>query len=99
MNTANLQLEGLLLALGQLVRVMQEKGLVTNEEVTAALRRAEAMATSDQGTLRDANVQAVRFPIRYLIEAIEGSSLRPFHEIAADIGRGKDRAQAGGCTP
>lgn len=96
MNTANLQLEGLLQAIGQLIRLMQDKGLVSQEDVTRALRQADAIATSDQGKLRDANAQAILFPIRYLIAASEGADTRPFHEIAAEIGRAKDRAQFGG---
>ncbi len=96
MNTANLQLEGLLLAMGQLIRLMVDKGIVSQDEVSGALRHADAIATSDQGKLRDANAQAILFPIRYLIAASEDGDTRPFHEIAAEIGRARDRAQFGG---
>jgi hypothetical protein len=94
MNTANLQLEGLLVALTHLVGVLQRKGLMTHEEVRDALAQAEktALGHADRGgQLREANQQAILFPIRYLAEATSSHAQgRPYREITADIGRDKD---------
>lgn len=47
MNTANLQLEGLLLAFVSVLELMQRKGLATQPELEDALERAEANASRD----------------------------------------------------
>jgi len=47
MNQANLQIEGLLMAVVALNRMLVERGVVSAHEVEAALRRAEAHITSD----------------------------------------------------
>ena len=44
MNTANLQMEGLLVALTQLIGALQRKGLLEREEIARALADAEIMA-------------------------------------------------------
>ena len=69
MNTANLQLEGLLLALASLLQTFERKGLLTREEIDAMLGEAEARARSEPqrpSELSAANVDAVCFPIRFL---------------------------------
>ncbi len=94
MNTANLQIEGLLLALGQIVTLLKEKGVLSDADVAAALRRAEAVAMGDDGRhgqLREANVQAILFPIRYLIETVSTGEARAFRDVTAEVGRAKDR--------
>lgn len=94
MNTANLQLEGLLVALTQLIGLLQRKGLLQHEEVARALAEAESMAGAHAGRggqLREANQNAILFPIRYLIEATAADAHdKPFRAITADIGRDKD---------
>lgn len=94
MNTANLQLEGLLVALTQLIGALQRKGLLSHEEIAQALADAEATARAHAdrgGQLREANQNAVLFPIRYLAEATAAeASGKPFRAITADIGREKD---------
>jgi hypothetical protein len=69
MNTANLQLEGLYLAMAAINEVLVRKGILTGEEIDTALRRAEANATGDNHIIDDmspANRDAVCFPIRFL---------------------------------
>lgn len=92
MNTANLQVEGLLLAVSELIDVLVDKGLLGEGEVIDALRRAEARARGDEartGQLSASNCEAVTFPIRYLIEDREKAMPRPFSRVAADVGRRK----------
>jgi len=94
MNTANLQLEGLLVALTHLIGVLQQKGLVSHDEIKDALTQAEtaAMGQADRGgQLREANQQAILFPIRYLMEATSAAGTgKAFRTITAEIGRDKD---------
>lgn len=72
MNTANLQLEGLYLAVASLTEAMVEKGLLTREEVDTALERAETAAINDLRSpeeLKPANRDAVAFAPRLLRHA------------------------------
>lgn len=69
MNTANLQLEGLCLAIAAVNHELVAKGLLTQSEVDTALRKAEAAATSDERFaehLKPSNRDAICFPIRVL---------------------------------
>jgi hypothetical protein len=69
MNVANLQLEGLLMAIASINNVLVRKGLLTIDEVDDALRRAEAGITAEERLYEDmspANRDAVCFPIRLL---------------------------------
>ena len=73
MNTANLQLEGLLLALSALLSALESKGLLTRQELDAALDHAAANARTDQrhpSKLSAAHADAISFPIRFLQLAI-----------------------------
>lgn len=92
MNPANLQLEGLIMAVAALNRLFVEKGLVTPHEIEAALKRAEARITSDDRfqneDIRLANRDAMCFPIRFLLlangnESCAGAS---FGEVAREVG-------------
>ena len=49
MNTANLQLEGLYLSIAAMNEAIVRKGVLTREQVDAALRSAEETAASDYG--------------------------------------------------
>ncbi len=91
MNTANLQLEGLLMAAAAMNRLLIEKGLVSREEIETALRRAEARITSDDRfseDMRPANRDAMCFPIRLLLLANSGGELETagFSELAREVG-------------
>ncbi|HWK13265.1 MAG TPA: hypothetical protein VNS02_02635 [Rhizobiaceae bacterium] len=69
MNTANLQLEGLCLAIAAINRKLVAKGLLTQDEIDAALHGAETAAMADERfaeQLSPANRDAVCFPIRIL---------------------------------
>ncbi len=86
MNTANLQLEGLYLALVALMGVLKDKGLVTEAEIERALDEAEAAVDADP-IARDrppSNVHAVRFPIRLLRRA--NADPQTFSTLARGIG-------------
>lgn len=95
MNTANLQLEGLLLAMSSLVETMIRKDVLTADEVQHALNRAEANASTDPLRPRElsgANVDAICFPIRFLRLAMDASAKGApmnFAEIAGQVGQTK----------
>lgn len=94
MNTANLQLEGLLVAVAELTRLLVRKGLVEEAEVEWALDRAAASLHSDQrrmGMLRDANADAITFPVRFLSAALRNTGDAPlsFSELACHVGQSK----------
>lgn len=99
MNTANLQLEGLLLALSAVVGVLRRKGALTDTELDAALKEAEAVALRDEARpdgLSSSNVEAVLFPIRYLQAASKGladDAVLPFSQIATKVGQAKRDGQ------
>ena len=69
MNTANLQLQGLLLAVASINNALVHKGLLSIDEIDLALRKAEASLTGEERLLEDmspANRDAICFPIRLL---------------------------------
>jgi hypothetical protein len=74
---------------------LREKGLLSTEEIDAALRAAEEQAAADPGRatqLSPANTEAINFPLRILRLANRASSRgerRSFAELAAEIGRTK----------
>ncbi len=92
MNQANLQLEGLLMAVAALNRMLVEKGVVSAHEVDAALHRAEARITSDDRFLDAdiglANRDAMCFPIRLLrlANGDEDCAAVGFSELARQVG-------------
>jgi hypothetical protein len=95
MNTANLQLEGLLLAMSSLVETLIRKDILTPDEVQHALNRAEANASTDPLRPRElsgANVDAICFPIRFLriaADAAAQGSQMSFAELATRVGHTK----------
>src|SRR5690606_3018855 len=96
MNSANLQLEGLYLAIAAINEALIAKGVLSREEVALALRVAEQSAIGDDRSvedLRPAERDAVAFPCRLLIQALETSNDRPasFSELARRVGAGKER--------
>ena len=89
MNTANLQLEGLLLAVSAMAEALKAKEVLSQAEIDAVLERAEAIAGSDPGRseqMSAANVAAVLFPIRFLREA-NGATDGSFSRLAAQVAR------------
>jgi len=102
MNTANLQLEGLLLALSSLVSLLRQKGIASEEEICAVLKQAEAAALGDParpGGVSAANVEAVLFPIRYLKAAAVNPlehAVQPFSQVATHVGQTKRIPQPAG---
>jgi hypothetical protein len=92
MNTANLQHEGLLLALVAVLDLLRAKGLATGEEIDAALAGAEARADDDPRRpphLSAANADAIAFPIRFLRMAMAGDGERSFSAITTEVGQRK----------
>lgn len=91
MNTANLQLEGLYIAVASLMAALRRHELLTESAIDAALAEAERCAEAD-GTLSSersqSNVQATVFPIRLLrlANAYGTSNLPPFSELASRVG-------------
>jgi len=100
MNTANLQLEGLYVAVTALAEALREKGLLSAEEIARSLERAETVAwqAASEKDISAANIGAIIFPIRYLKVAVEASSRgqhMPFHEVARIVGETKLPRPAG----
>ena len=94
MNTANLQLEGFLVAAASLLDLMRRKDLLTQQEIDEALDMAETVVRTDQKrstALSAAHVEAICFPIRFLRLATRTSSDLPlsFTQIAAMVGETK----------
>lgn len=94
MNTANLQLEGLLLAVSSVLETMRRKGLLTEQEIVDALSEAEASTGSQVAGMPDlsaANLEAIQFPIRFLRAATNVSVPGPatFMELTAKVAETK----------
>jgi len=95
MNVANLQIEGLLMAVAAINNLLVHKGLLTIDEVDLALRKAEAGLTGEERLFEDmtpANRDAVCFPIRLLQMAnnAQGETEVPsFSELARMVGQNK----------
>lgn len=96
MNVANLQLEGLLMALAAINNTLVHKGIISVGDVDLALRQVEASLIGDERMDEDlspANRDAVCFPIRLLLAAnnAQGEAQIPsFSELARLVGRTKE---------
>ncbi|WEX10216.1 hypothetical protein [Chelativorans sp. AA-79] len=95
MNTANLQMEGVLMAMATLCHLLRRKGVADMAEIEAALAEAEKVLAEDSRRpeqLSHANVEAALFPIRFLREAnkrdLPGTS-KAYTDIATMVGRGR----------
>lgn len=95
MNVANLQIEGLLMAVAALNNALVHKGVLSVDEIDEALRKAEALVTGEERVHEDmspSNRDAVCFPIRLLLAANREqaeSSIPPFSELARSVGESK----------
>jgi hypothetical protein len=96
MNTANLQLEGLVMAVAALNQALVAKGLLATEEIDRSLHLCEQTALGDDRVVEDlspANRDAILFPIRLLRLAnnMAGDNGVPaFAELARRVGETKD---------
>ena len=99
MNTANLQLEGLCLAVAAITSVLRDKGVLSESEIERALEAVErgTRAQASNAALSAANVEAKAFPIRLLRIANQrhGQGLN-FSELARLAGEAKDAGGAAG---
>ena len=92
MNTANLQLEGICVALSAVLEMLRSKGVISREEIETALAGAEDADRRDAGRpgeMSNANVEAICFPICYLRAANrlpEGEAVAAFSQIATGVG-------------
>ncbi|UVK38650.1 hypothetical protein LHFGNBLO_005847 [Mesorhizobium sp. AR10] len=95
MNVANLQLEGLLMAIASINNSLVHKGILSIDEIDTALRKAEASLVGDERLYEDmspSNRDAVCFPIRLLQLANNSQSeteVPPFSELAKMVGQTK----------
>jgi hypothetical protein len=95
MNVANLQMQGLVVAVASLNQMLVRRGLISIDDVDDALHRAEANLASEERTFEDlppANRDALLFPIRILRAANRsqgGQEIPPFSELAKSVGREK----------
>jgi hypothetical protein len=89
MNTANLQLEGVYIVLAALLEALMAKGHFDRNQLISILAEAErgiAVDSSRPAEIRDANVEAIAFPARFLKSALAASSdgrKRSFAEIVS----------------
>ncbi|WP_420960082.1 hypothetical protein [Brucella sp. IR073] len=95
MNVANLQIEGLCLAIAALNQKLVEKGILSRSEIDEALREAEATARGDDRFVEDlnpSNRDAICFPIRVLQIANSTEPERPwtFSDLARLVGSTKE---------
>jgi len=96
MNVANLQLQGLLMAVASLNQMLVAKGILSDHDIDLALRKAEANLTGEERLFEDlppANRDAVCFPIRLLIAANNArsqDSIPSFTELSRSVGLNKE---------
>ncbi|WP_196258654.1 hypothetical protein [Pelagibacterium limicola] len=95
MNVANLQLQGLYLAVAAINETLVAKGLLTREEIDTALVQVEQVVLGEERLVEDlhpANRDAVVFPMRFLALAnrkAEDGGVRGFTELAKLVGETK----------
>ena len=93
MNVANLQIEGLLMAVASINEMLVQKGFLTRSEVDDALQQAGASLAGEGRLYEDmspANRSAVCFPIRFLQSANhaqEQTSVPSFYHVAKAVGQ------------
>jgi hypothetical protein len=100
LNTASLQIEGLLVALAAVARALADGDAARQRLLESALAEAEQAVMRDSGQnsrLSRSQMDAVAFPIRYLATAIrpEAQALS-FAEVTMTVARAKPHPPAGG---
>ena len=96
MNVANLQLEGLIMAVAAVNKLLVSKGLLTEDEVETALHGVEASLTGDERLAEDmspAQRDAVCFPVRLmrLVNAKPEIEELSFSDFTRMVGQSKRR--------
>lgn len=93
MNPANLEIEGVLLAVEALQRLLVEKGLIGAGELDEVLHNAEASFTGDArlSQLPPPSRDAVVLPIRFLREALASAEPQSFATLVRRLGEKKSR--------
>lgn len=95
MNTANLQLAGLCLALDGICRALVDRGLLPSDAILDALAKAEAAALAEPRDLSDAHRDAICFPIRVLRAGLgTPNGATDFAALATQVGREKPERHA-----
>jgi hypothetical protein len=85
----------LLLAVAALLAELKRKGALETNEIEAALDRAAQGASERTTDLSEANAEAIRFPIRFLREALrQTDGSLDYRTLAADVGRAGDAEPA-----
>lgn len=95
MSVANMQIEGLCMAIIAINHALVEKGMLTQLDLNRAFKKAEAIARSDELFVEDLNPSsrdAVCFPIRILKAANKETTPRSstFSELARMVGETKE---------
>lgn len=96
MNTANVQLQGLLVLMAEIGRRLVETGHMPHAEVALVLERAEAAIRRDEtriDQLSASQVEAMLFPLRYFAETLGGDTPQRFSQVTQAVGR-SDTTQA-----
>ncbi len=92
MNTANLQHEGIHLAIAAILRLLQDKGILADSEIQTALDQVEDRLIYERtapGDVSDANINAICFPLRFQKAALRAEGTMSFNAIAAEVHRSK----------
>jgi hypothetical protein len=92
MNTANLELEGLYVAIAAVNHLLVQKGLITQTELQGVLDHAHDVAktAASERELSGSNREAICFPIRFLMLACDKADRGEpidFQSVTRDIGR------------
>lgn len=96
MKVANLQIQGLLMAIASINNTLVRNGILNVDDIDLALRKAEANLTGEERLFEDmspTNRDAVCFPIRFLQAANLGQgemNIQSFAELARHVGQAKE---------
>jgi hypothetical protein len=97
MNVANLQLQGLIMAVAAINNALVHRGVLSVDDVDLALQKAEQALTGEERFYEDlpqANRDAVCFPIRLLQAANHSqgeTDVESFGELARLVGQTKEQ--------